>query len=427
MSAAVSQAPALPVHDIEAPLPTAVVGAAAAAAAAAAGTNGRQPQGHEHQATAAVEVEAEPDAGAGAGDGSSATGERPRRGLGFPFFVIGFGSLMSLVFILGDLINRRGFHPVSTGFFLLSTSYCVAIWRRHREITGAAVALSGQPSVLTKEARETLLTYFIFAHQTVAADAAEGKVGQPQLQQQQQQPQGKGLPSSAALLDSSSGSRRWRWERNAGSGRETGRESGASSGGGGRQDNHTGTNTDTDETPVSTPIASPGPATPVPSEQQPHPHGAAAAAAAATAFIAHAGRELLEDEEDDKEDEEVGGGGASRDQSCDRPSAAAGDLAQSRSETGEWSTDLACIVCFGDYADGDRLCRLPCRHVYHAECIHEWLDRARLPSCPLCKTNLLLAESSSTRNGNAAAGGTGDGGAVGPDVQAVELTGDNAV
>lgn len=38
-----------------------------------------------------------------------------------------------------------------------------------------------------------------------------------------------------------------------------------------------------------------------------------------------------------------------------------------RSDSGEWSTDRACIVCFGDYAPGDMLCRLPCRHVYHAE------------------------------------------------------------
>ncbi|CAN0485840.1 unnamed protein product, partial [Laminaria digitata] len=32
----------------------------------------------------------------------------------------------------------------------------------------------------------------------------------------------------------------------------------------------------------------------------------------------------------------------------------------------EWSTAGACIVCFGDYAYGEELCRLPCRHLYHA-------------------------------------------------------------
>lgn len=38
-----------------------------------------------------------------------------------------------------------------------------------------------------------------------------------------------------------------------------------------------------------------------------------------------------------------------------------------RRDLGQWSTDDCCIVCFGDYSRGDRLCRLPCRHVYHAQ------------------------------------------------------------
>lgn len=32
-----------------------------------------------------------------------------------------------------------------------------------------------------------------------------------------------------------------------------------------------------------------------------------------------------------------------------------------------WSCADACIVCFGEYVDGEQLCRLPCRHVYHAQ------------------------------------------------------------
>lgn len=48
---------------------------------------------------------------------------------------------------------------------------------------------------------------------------------------------------------------------------------------------------------------------------------------------------------------------------------AAGDAVKDGidSESGEWSTDQSCIVCFGDYCAGDLLCRLPCRHVYHAK------------------------------------------------------------
>ncbi|CAN0378334.1 unnamed protein product, partial [Hapterophycus canaliculatus] len=38
-----------------------------------------------------------------------------------------------------------------------------------------------------------------------------------------------------------------------------------------------------------------------------------------------------------------------------------------RGNSQQWSTAGSCIVCFGDYADGDNLCRLPCRHTYHAE------------------------------------------------------------
>ena len=46
---------------------------------------------------------------------------------------------------------------------------------------------------------------------------------------------------------------------------------------------------------------------------------------------------------------------------------AAGEVTAGRSDAGEWSTDQSCIVCFGDYYPGDLLCRLPCRHVYHAK------------------------------------------------------------
>lgn len=83
---------------------------------------------------------------------------------------------------------------------------------------------------------------------------------------------------------------------------------------------------------------------------------------------------------------------------------------------------------------------------YVKQCINEWLDRAKRPSCPLCKTDLVPATSSSTRIGGAArasggggvragggdsaadGGGSGGGGSfAGSDEQEVELTGDNAV
>jgi hypothetical protein len=45
--------------------------------------------------------------------------------------------------------------------------------------------------------------------------------------------------------------------------------------------------------------------------------------------------------------------------------------------------DDACIICFSDYAPGDLLKELPCKHYYHAACIDQWLTRSG--NCPLCK------------------------------------------
>ena len=46
-----------------------------------------------------------------------------------------------------------------------------------------------------------------------------------------------------------------------------------------------------------------------------------------------------------------------------------------------------CSVCLGELTAGERLKELPCGHVYHAECIGQWLRRQRV--CPLCKADAL--------------------------------------
>lgn len=53
-----------------------------------------------------------------------------------------------------------------------------------------------------------------------------------------------------------------------------------------------------------------------------------------------------------------------------------------------WMQDLKdCPICLGDYQTGERLCALaPCRHVFHAGCIDEWLKSHQ--ECPNCKVNL---------------------------------------
>eukprot|EP01063_Lacrimia_lanifica_P041916 TRINITY_DN988_c0_g2_i2.p1 TRINITY_DN988_c0_g2~~TRINITY_DN988_c0_g2_i2.p1 ORF type:complete len:384 (+),score=156.63 TRINITY_DN988_c0_g2_i2:129-1280(+) len=43
-----------------------------------------------------------------------------------------------------------------------------------------------------------------------------------------------------------------------------------------------------------------------------------------------------------------------------------------------------CIVCMMDFEEGDELRKLSCPHVFHSECIDQWLDKSRY--CPTCKT-----------------------------------------
>lgn len=57
-----------------------------------------------------------------------------------------------------------------------------------------------------------------------------------------------------------------------------------------------------------------------------------------------------------------------------------------------------CPVCLSEFAAGDELRVLPCRHCFHVKCVDEWLlDKGRapaesstalrgLPTCPMCKT-----------------------------------------
>mmetsp|Transcript_85322 Transcript_85322/g.236426 ORF Transcript_85322/g.236426 Transcript_85322/m.236426 type:complete len:400 (-) Transcript_85322:180-1379(-) len=45
-----------------------------------------------------------------------------------------------------------------------------------------------------------------------------------------------------------------------------------------------------------------------------------------------------------------------------------------------------CMICLGDFVLADECRRLPCRHVFHASCIDEWLRRCT--DCPICKDNV---------------------------------------
>lgn len=122
--------------------------------------------------------------------------------------------------------------------------------------------------VLSKEAREALLTYFVFDGPGPAAEAekapaaADGEAAdQPPRPQDKPGQQGKGIPpcgSDLALLDNST--------RGGGGGRKLGDPVGTAV-------DTDSISTDTDSLPTSTPAASPGPSTPVPVEQQPRSPG----------------------------------------------------------------------------------------------------------------------------------------------------------
>lgn len=65
-------------------------------------------------------------------------------------------------------------------------------------------------------------------------------------------------------------------------------------------------------------------------------------------------------------------------------------------EEGIWSEQLQqnlqlyssndCMVCLSTFANGDRVRMLPCNHVFHTQCVDEWLSRDL--HCPLCRHDL---------------------------------------
>ncbi|KAI9336018.1 hypothetical protein DFJ73DRAFT_850983 [Zopfochytrium polystomum] len=56
-----------------------------------------------------------------------------------------------------------------------------------------------------------------------------------------------------------------------------------------------------------------------------------------------------------------------------------------------------CAICVSDFEAGEMLKRLPCRHVFHSECIDPWLLGVARPmrkstmhaTCPLCKRDAI--------------------------------------
>lgn len=45
-----------------------------------------------------------------------------------------------------------------------------------------------------------------------------------------------------------------------------------------------------------------------------------------------------------------------------------------------------CSVCLCDYEGEDEILTLPCRHVFHEDCIGSWLQESKV--CPCCKQEI---------------------------------------
>ena len=44
-----------------------------------------------------------------------------------------------------------------------------------------------------------------------------------------------------------------------------------------------------------------------------------------------------------------------------------------------------CSICLEPYNVGETLTQLNCNHIYHLQCISDWLQRK--PNCPLCRSS----------------------------------------
>uniref|UniRef100_A0A2P2JLM5 E3 ubiquitin ligase BIG BROTHER isoform X2 n=1 Tax=Rhizophora mucronata TaxID=61149 RepID=A0A2P2JLM5_RHIMU len=50
-----------------------------------------------------------------------------------------------------------------------------------------------------------------------------------------------------------------------------------------------------------------------------------------------------------------------------------------------------CVICQMRYKRGDKQTKLPCKHVYHSECISKWLGINKV--CPVCNNEVFVEES----------------------------------
>ncbi|TNV81907.1 hypothetical protein FGO68_gene10644 [Halteria grandinella] len=48
--------------------------------------------------------------------------------------------------------------------------------------------------------------------------------------------------------------------------------------------------------------------------------------------------------------------------------------------------DLTCCICFEELSDEVMIRETPCQHIFHSECIMEWIKaKFPKPDCPYCR------------------------------------------
>lgn len=50
--------------------------------------------------------------------------------------------------------------------------------------------------------------------------------------------------------------------------------------------------------------------------------------------------------------------------------------------------ETVCSICLEDFDETKEIVFLDCNHIYHSDCIIEWINKD--PSCPLCRSNSLV-------------------------------------